>query len=161
MESLSAQLYAFAITILAGASSGLIFDGYRLLRSVLRPGVWSTAVMDLFFWLVLAPVLTIYLLMANWGELRFYVVIGVVLGLAFYYLLFSHLIIRSLVLFMNSIGKIISGILGILIPIMVLPVGLIQDIGLGARARGRGRKKFRIMPALRWQSMGWANLRRR
>ena len=37
MESLSVQLYAFTITIIAGATTGLLFDLYRLSRGYLRP----------------------------------------------------------------------------------------------------------------------------
>ena len=38
MDSLSVQLYAFAVTLIAGASIGLIFDLYRVIRSRLQPG---------------------------------------------------------------------------------------------------------------------------
>lgn len=65
MDSLGVQLYAFAVTLIAGASIGFIFDLYRVLRSWLRPGTLATTVMDLFFWIVLTPVIMIYLLIAN------------------------------------------------------------------------------------------------
>lgn len=61
MDSLSVQLYAFAVTLIAGASIGLIFDLYRVIRSRLQPGAITAAVMDLIFWLVAAPVLIVYL----------------------------------------------------------------------------------------------------
>lgn len=154
MDSLSLQLYAFAITLLAGASFGLIFDSYRLLRSWLRPGAIATAVMDLFFWVIGAPVLTIYILIANWGELRFYVLIGIILGLAFYYLLFSRLIIKLISGICNIIGRVISCIIQFGYLIVIWPIRFIQDISLVIPTKRFGRK-------LRWQSPWFAIFKRR
>ena len=55
MESLSAQLYAFGIILLAGLSVGFLVDFYRVLRGILRPGLVSTAILDLMFWALLTP----------------------------------------------------------------------------------------------------------
>ena len=53
MDSLSVQLYAFAVTMIAGASIGFIFDlpGNPF---VTASGAVVTVVMDLFFWVVAA-----------------------------------------------------------------------------------------------------------
>ncbi len=162
MDSLSVQVYAFAVTILAGASAGVMFDVYRLLRGFLRPATGSTAVMDLFFWFVLAPLLTMYLLLANWGELRFYVLIGVVLGLAFYYLVFSCLFIGLLLWLLDILGKVVSGVCQIIITVVAWPISLIQDIGLGFRARRRGRRgRIKFLPVLRWKGLMLPGFRRR
>lgn len=161
MDSLSVQLYAFAVTMIAGASIGFIFDLYRVIRSLLRPGAVVTVVMDLFFWVVAAPVIIIYLLMANWGELRLYVLIGIVLGSAFYYLLFSSMVIRLFISLLNLIGHIISFLCQLFFSIVVWPVKVLQDLFLTFNARRRGRSwiKFesgwrglRWRSGLRWQS---------
>ena len=138
MDSLSVQLYAFAVTMIAGASIGFIFDLYRVIRSLLRPGAVVTVVMDLFFWVVAAPVIIIYLLMANWGELRLYVLIGIVLGSAFYYLLFSSMVIRLFISLLNLIGHIISFLCQLFFSIVVWPVKVLQDLFLTFNARRRG-----------------------
>lgn len=152
MDSLSSQLYAFAIVLLAGASIGLIFDLYRLLRSWLRPGCVATAVMDLFFWLVAAPVIIAYILAANWGELRLYVLIALILGLAFYYLIFSKAIIRLMMGLAHIISHIISFIMQIIFNIILLPVKALQDLKLTVVTKRRGYSKWwRFKPRLRWK----------
>lgn len=151
MDSLSVQLYAFAVTIIAGASIGLIFDLYRVIRSRLQPGAITAAVMDLIFWLVAAPVLIVYLLVANWGELRFYVLIGILLGAAFYYLLFSRIVIRLFAGLINLIGYIISYICGLVFSVVILPVKTIQDLILAFSARRSGRSSIKFDSNWRWR----------
>ncbi len=167
MDSLGVQLYAFAVTLIAGASIGFIFDLYRVLRSWLRPGTLATTVMDLFFWIVLTPVIMIYLLIANWGQLRFYVLIGVVLGLAFYRLLFSHVVVRSLISLAHFFGRIISFICQVTLALFVWPLRVFQDLALMLRARRRkqtdsnSRFNWRWRSGLRWQSSRLFLFRRR
>ncbi len=43
MESLSTQLYAFGIVMLAGISLGVLFDFFRVIRGLLRPGFFCHA----------------------------------------------------------------------------------------------------------------------
>ena len=73
MESLGTQLYAFGIVLLAGITLGLFFDLFRVIRGLLRPGLISTPILDLLFWALITPILVLYLVLANWGELRGYV----------------------------------------------------------------------------------------
>lgn len=162
MDSLSVQLYAFVITLLAGASFGLLFDLYRLLRGWLRPGTIATVSMDLFFWVVATPVLAVYILMANWGELRLYVLIGVLLGLAFYYLIFSRLVISLLTGICTIIARITSWIIQIGYMIIMWPVRIIQDISLRMpinRLKQGGLLNGKTK--LRWQSPLVAIFKRR
>ncbi len=161
MDSLSVQLYAFATTLLAGVSTGFLFDLYRLLRSWLRPGTISAVIMDLFFWVVLAPVIIIYMLMANWGELRLYVFIGVLLGLVFYYLIFSKLVIRIFIGLANFIGKSISFIFEVLFAIIMWPIRIIQDISLSVTAKKRGWDRLQFKSGLRWKTPTLIWFRRR
>jgi len=168
MDSLSMQLYAFAITMLAGASIGLAFDLYRVIRALLRPGTLATILMDLCFWLVLAPVVVVYLLLANWGELRFYVLIGIGLGLAFYYLIFSRTIIRMFIGLIHFISYILSYICQFIFWILAWPIKFAQDIILTIRAKRRGRSSMQFSSGwrfrfggLRWQSPFYSLLRRR
>lgn len=161
MDSLNVQLYAFAATLLAGASTGFLFDLYRLLRSWLRPGTLSTAIMDLFFWLVLGPVIIIYMLIANWGELRLYVFIGVMLGIAFYYLIFSKWVIIVFIGLANFIGKTINFIFEVLFAVIMWPIRIIQSISLSFAAKKRGRDRLQFKPGLRWKSPSLIWFRRR
>jgi len=96
MDTLAGQIYGFAATIAAGFTLGLFFDLYRLWRRVTRPKKVATALSDLLFWVIATPVTYAYLLMGNWAELRFYVFLGIFLGLFLYFTVFSVIVLNLL-----------------------------------------------------------------
>lgn len=89
MQSLASQLYAFVATLVMGLAIGLLFDFYKVTKGIFRPGKILGGITDLLFWVI--STLTVYflLLIGNWGEIRLYVVIGVIIGAAVYFKLFS------------------------------------------------------------------------
>ncbi|HHX01321.1 MAG TPA: spore cortex biosynthesis protein YabQ [Firmicutes bacterium] len=159
MDSLSTQLYAFAFTMAAGASMGFVFDLYRLLRSWLRPGAIATFIMDLFFWVIIVPMAAIYLLIANWGELRLYVLIGICLGLAFYYLLISRTVFRIAISFTHLVSLVISFFCQLVFAILVWPMKLVQDLLLTISAIRRRRRSFQFSSGWRWRGLDWRQMR--
>ena len=56
----------------------------------------ATALSDLLFWVIATPVTYAYLLMGNWAELRFYVFLGIFLGLFLYFTVFSVIVLNLL-----------------------------------------------------------------
>lgn len=148
MEPLGAQLYAFGIVLMAGISLGILFDLFRVLRGILRPGCLSTPLLDLLFWALLTPILLLYLLLANWGELRGYVFIALFLGFFFYHLLLSTMVTNFLV----WVVKVILGLLNLLVTFLLwlgsFPLLLIQEV----RFSWIHRSTRRLKPKLRWKN---------
>jgi spore cortex biosynthesis protein YabQ len=98
---LDLQFYAFFMVIVVGAVLGLMFDMLRVMRGHYRPNAVVGAAADLLFWVVATMAITGGLFFGNWGELRFYVLVGTLLGVGLYYLLasslvmaFAHMVIR-------------------------------------------------------------------
>lgn len=111
MDTLGGQVYGFAATIAAGLSLGLLFDLYRLWRRATRPQRLVTAVSDALFWVVATPLTYFYLVVGNWADLRFYVVLGLLLGLLLYFGAFS-LVVRNLIsTFLHFVAVTIGGLL--------------------------------------------------
>jgi len=152
MESLSAQLYAFGIILIAGLTVGFLVDAYRVVRGILRPGLVSTAVLDLLFWVLLTPILILYLLLANWGQLRGYVVIGLTLGFAFYKLTMSRAVVALMLWLIDIIGKALMLAGALVWSIATFPLVLGQELGLGLRSI-RMRRRFIWGPGL-WCGSG-------
>lgn len=103
---LTGQVLTFAITIMTGILLGVLFDCYRVLRGNCNPKVLMTWFTDLLYWLVATAVVFIALVFSNWGELRFYVFIGILSGLGLYYNWLSLYVIR---LFSNAIKLLVAG----------------------------------------------------
>ncbi|NMB25080.1 MAG: spore cortex biosynthesis protein YabQ [Firmicutes bacterium] len=114
MDTLGGQVYGFAATIAAGLSLGLLFDFYRLWRRATRPQRLVTAVSDVLFWVVATPITYFYLVVGNWADLRFYVFLGLFLGLLLYFGAFS-LVVRNLIsallhFIATTLGGLLQGI---------------------------------------------------
>lgn len=92
MLRLDLQFYAFFMIILCGAVLGLLFDLLRVARGHFRPNRLVSAAADLLFWGVATVALSGALFYGNWGEVRFYVLVALLLGVGVYYWLASPVI---------------------------------------------------------------------
>lgn len=84
--------------------------------------------MDLLFWAVVTPVLVLYLILANWGELRGYVVIGLALGLFFYRLILSGLVISFLLWLVDLIRRVLNAFATCVVWLGSLPIQVYQEV---------------------------------
>lgn len=149
MQPLSTQLYSFGIVMLAGVSLGALFDLFRVVRGLLRPGLFGTPFLDLLFWVVCTPVIVIYLLLANWGELRGYVAIALVLGFAFYKLFLGETVLALLLWLVRGIRGALSLIISFFFWLLAVPARLVARLGYHlSRAKLPG---WRLKPRLRWR----------
>lgn len=82
--SLAEQFMAFLVTIGIGAAAAFIYDLYRAVRAGLGLRRLGSSVGDVLFWLVLTAVVFGLLLCGVAGEVRWSVLLGMVLG-AFLY----------------------------------------------------------------------------
>ena len=76
-------LYAIAF----GFCSGFFYDFLRAVRSVLPKSKVITILCDALFWLVLLPAAFIFNMLILSGELRWFVLAGMVLGGSVYFIL--------------------------------------------------------------------------
>lgn len=142
MTSLLSQFVAFLIMLGTGLVVGLLFDIYRIIRSLTRPRAQGSIAMDLLFWVLITPVLFALLLAGNWGELRFYVFLGVGAGLFAYFQLASPLVLWALITFSRWLGRILGALLYMIARIAGFPVMVYRDGRLALwRVQGRLRSK--------------------
>ncbi|MGO4111351.1 spore cortex biosynthesis protein YabQ [Paenibacillus sp. YAF4_2] len=94
MTSLSLQFFTMGMMLLTGIGLGVIFDGYRVVSNELRFPRWSLPVLDLVYWLAASLLVFRVLYASNYGEVRAYVFIGMLIGILSYYWLLSKPVIR-------------------------------------------------------------------
>lgn len=78
--SLAEQITAMAWTLAIGMLAGFCYEFYRALRDVLGLKKIGTFAGDIIFWLFLTAFTFTLLVRANYGQLRLYVFIGLLLG---------------------------------------------------------------------------------
>ncbi len=82
--ALSESLFAFACIVGIGLLAGTLYDLYRTCGRILYIKKRAVFIGDLLFWLLLTAATIVLLLLANQGEVRFYVLLGLALGVLFY-----------------------------------------------------------------------------
>lgn len=156
MVSLIEQLYAFGITIIGGVAMGVVFDLFRVLRSSAHPRGVLTWVSDILYWVSVTPLVAGLLLHANWGELRFYVVLGIALGLMLYFTLCSPFVLELLLLIWRTVGYVVSLTVHIVWSIVILPVMMVRNVGYAWRAFiGARTRPSPAAPRQPWLRLPW------
>lgn len=95
--SLTQQATVFLVSLVTGVLCGAAFDFLRSLRAVIQCRTWSITAADVMFWLFCAAMLFTAGIYYNSGEIRYYQVVGAVLGAAFYFLTISAPLLRALI----------------------------------------------------------------
>lgn len=123
------QAQTFAFTLLTGAFLGILFDFYRVVRSLLvRPRGAITAIGDLLYWLVATAVVLLSLLLCNWLELRFYVFLGLVSGALAYYRMLSRYTIYLLIRVLWALGWLMGWVRKIIAYAILRPVTFVLHL---------------------------------
>ena len=92
--SLQVQFLTLAMMVASGIGMGAAFDGYRVVSNELRIGRLWIPVLDLLYWMAATLAVFRVLTASNEGEVRFYVFIGLFIGISFYFWLLSGTVIR-------------------------------------------------------------------
>jgi spore cortex biosynthesis protein YabQ len=101
------QVYIFLYAILGGAIAALFYDILRIKRRAIKTNVIIVSLEDIFYWLVAAMFLFITVYKSNSGEMRGYIFIGNIIGVILYESLLSEIIIKSSVMIINFIKRIL------------------------------------------------------
>lgn len=117
--SITEQALIFLACVISGVLTGILYDFLKVLRITLRLGEKAIFILDSMFWVLSALILFSGLYITSGGELRWFIFLGLVLGLLFYFLTISRpLVFISLYVLRLIINFFIGAIRFILTPIM-------------------------------------------
>ncbi|HHT47352.1 MAG TPA: hypothetical protein GX004_08760 [Firmicutes bacterium] len=94
--SVEQQLLIFIYFNVIGLLTGLVFDFFKAFANVFRFSRRIIFLLDLFLCLLAAFIVYYELYLLNYGEARLFVFLALLIGLLFYYLVFSRFISRNL-----------------------------------------------------------------
>lgn len=109
------QAFLFFIFTLNGILIGLLFDFFRILRRSFKTADIVTYMQDVLFWILTGIIILYSIFVFNNGEIRFYMFIGIAIGISLYILLFSQYVIKINVILITTLKKIIAKIIKIVI----------------------------------------------
>lgn len=115
------QLYVLFVAIFAGCIIGIFYDVFYMIRCMSRVGRYLTGLFDLIFWVLAAILAFVALFFANSGIIRAYSFIGLFLG----WILYAFTLSRYVILVMNFLLKITTGIFSLIINAVLWPTAFI------------------------------------
>ena len=88
------QLRLFIIFIIVGIIISILFDFFRILRKTIKTSDIVTYVEDTIFWIVSGMIILFSIFVFNNGELRFFIFIGIFIGILIYMIFISKYFIK-------------------------------------------------------------------
>lgn len=109
------QAYLFLIFVINGILIGFLFDIFRIIRKTFKTTDFTTYIQDIAFWIVTGIITLAFIFYYNNGEIRFYVFLGIILGVLSYILTISKYVIKVSVKIINFIKNIVTTIFNIIL----------------------------------------------
>lgn len=101
------QAYLFMVFSIVGVIIGLLFDIFRIIRKTIKTNDIITDLEDIMFW-ILTGIIIIYAMYKFCdGELRFFMIMGIILGTCLYIVTISQYVIKISVCIINIIKKVL------------------------------------------------------
>ena len=102
----SEQTVIFLTSLGVGFLLGILYDMFRAIRLSLSKGHIATIIFDVIYFLLFGFISYIFILASNKGEIRSYIIVGEIIGAAFYYFSFGIVAIRLTDKFVATFKKI-------------------------------------------------------
>lgn len=101
----TSQITVFLFSMILGAFLSLIFDGFRILNAVLKVNLKRIFFEDIIYFILSAFITFTYILVANSGEIRVYIILGEVLGWTIYRLTLGKFVYKIILTVVKFLGK--------------------------------------------------------
>lgn len=102
------QLYSLLIFTITGIIIGVFFDIFRILRRSFKTPDIITYIEDILFWIFTGVFFITVLFKFNNGEIRSYVLLGLIFGIIVYMLIISKYFIKINIKIIKIIKKILA-----------------------------------------------------
>ncbi len=89
------QTLLFLEALTVGFFLGLFMEPLRIYRMMARPGTVAVFFQDMIYWFLCAVCSFVFILTVNSGQLRIFLVIGIVIGMTVYFLTIGTLIMKA------------------------------------------------------------------
>ena len=99
------QTYLFIVFTIVGIIIGVLFDIFRILRKSFKTKDIVTYMEDILFWILTGIIILFSMYKFSNGELRFFMIIGIIMGTLMYMITFSKYVIKISVFIINIIKK--------------------------------------------------------
>jgi len=100
--------FVFLLFNLNGIIIGFLFDIFRVLRKTFRTINFVTYIEDILFWILTGISIIFFMYKFTDGNIRIFMILGLIFGTIIYIIIFSKLIINSSIVLINTIKSVIK-----------------------------------------------------
>lgn len=86
------QLELFGYSLIFGVLLGVLYDVFRIFRLIFFKNKVAVIFQDILFWTIAGFSTFLFFLATNFGHIRFYMLLGMLIGASIYYLTVGRLI---------------------------------------------------------------------
>ena len=115
---MSEQTNLFLMTIALGAAAGILYDMFRVLRLTFKHPNFLVQIEDMLYWVIATIGVFYFFLHEHGGNMRFFVIVGIVLGMMVYFLAMSAAIRKAMIKLVDWTKKTIT----VVAAVVLLPV---------------------------------------
>lgn len=94
MINISSEVYLFLHALIYGLLTGTIYDLFKIKRMVFKSNKMIVLIDDVLFWTIMGIIFIFATHSVYNGELRFYLLVGLVLGIVLYTFILSETIVK-------------------------------------------------------------------
>ncbi len=118
MVTINEQAFLFLTCVKTGIIMGMFYDLIRVFRKIIHHPNWAVQIEDLLYWVTCGGFAFTMIYWRNYGEIRSFVFLGVIIGLILYFCTVSILFMKVTTKVINMAKRIINQMIHfILIPI--------------------------------------------
>lgn len=126
MVTINEQAFLFLTCVQTGIIMGMLYDVIRILRKIIHHPNWIVQIEDLLYWITCGCFAFIMIYWENYGQIRVFVFIGILIGAILYFTTASILFMKAATWTIDWVKKIIKAVISfVLIPIRCI-IGVIK-----------------------------------
>ena len=103
--SVSNQAYVFLSCVVGGIIIAFVYDIFRVRRKAIKSGNLIVYFEDFIYWIIVALVLFAVVYRSNEGEIRGYLILGVIIGIILYAFLLSRIVMKVFLFLIRVVYK--------------------------------------------------------
>lgn len=156
--SVNSQAVLFLTAAAMGAAAGLAYDCIKIFRLIIKHGRLAVQIEDGLYWVAVGFVVFAVMLDKNYGEIRFFSVLGIFLGMGLYFLTLSRIIMSvsdKIISFLKKCVKIFIEI--VLTPFklvwMIISTPVKKFTNFNKRCCRKGLQLFRMCVKIKYMKL--------
>ena len=123
MVTINEQAFLFLTCVQIGIIMGMLYDLIRILRKIIHHPNWVVQIEDLLYWIMCGCFAFIMVYWENYGKIRVFVFIGILIGAVLYFCTVSILFMKAATWIIYWTKKVLKKIISfVLIPIKCIIV---------------------------------------